>query len=102
MAPGFDTEDLLNLHKYEAAVKARFREETLPAFSLHTAEPLVIDAHLQRAIAREHDLRERSIATYTPKRRAEVMAWLNARYTRVGTGQTTGNMNTIVDIEPIA
>ena len=82
MLPGFDADALINLDKYEAAVKLRYKDETQPAFSLHASPPL-IDAHALPANAeREASLRKASIARYTPKSRAEVMGWLTERYPR--------------------
>ncbi|MHB8625511.1 MAG: type IV secretory system conjugative DNA transfer family protein [Aggregatilineales bacterium] len=80
MLPGFDAEALINLNKYDAAVKLRYNDETQPAFSLHTNLPLVSEPDLPTAIAREQYLRTLSIARYTPKSRADVMHWLKERY----------------------
>ncbi len=81
LRPGFETEDLVNLDKYQAAVKLRFRGETQPAFSLMGLAPLEKPPDAEE---RERRIRARSIELYTPKTREEVMAWLNARYPRKG------------------
>jgi hypothetical protein len=83
MKPGFSAEDLLNLDKFETAVKMRLEDQTQPAFSLGTLtlEPL---RKRPEAEEREQRVRQKSIAQYTPKTRAEVMAWLAARYPRPG------------------
>ncbi len=82
MAPGFDADALINLNKYQAAVKVRYKDETQPAFSLHASAPLVNERALPASIQREAYLRKLSISRYTPKNRAEIMDWLNERYTR--------------------
>lgn len=98
-APGFDAERLINLNKYEAAVKLRFHEETQPAFSLHTLPPLLRTPIPPQAIAREHQLRYLSMQHYTPKSRADVLAWLHARYPAGPQRLTPRGETTVVDFD---
>lgn len=79
MKPDFETEDLLNLGRYQAVVKLRFQGVVQPAFSLTGREPLQKPPDAE---ARERRIRERSVQQYTPKTREEVMAWLTERYPR--------------------
>ena len=86
MTPGFAAEDLLNLDKFEAVVKMRFKGETQPAFSLNTLAPktveLMSDEEKAACIEREARIRALSVKRYTPLSRSEVMAWLSKRYQR--------------------
>lgn len=79
MRPSFDTDALVNLSKFQAAVKMRFHGATQPAFSLATREPLVKPSD---ALGRETYLRELSVKNYTPTSREDVLQWLAKRYAR--------------------
>jgi hypothetical protein len=79
--PEFTAQDLMNLPVYQAAVKMRHAGQTMPAFSLETLPP-PRDFNSERAQARERLIRSLSVARYTPKTRAEVLAWLDERYPR--------------------
>jgi len=98
MAPGFDAEALINLDKYEAAVKMRFADRTQPAFSLSLRDPLLPEGSLTNALTRENYLRQLSIKNYTPKSRAEVLAWLEHRYPRPTTSSKQGHLG-VVDFD---
>ena len=78
------------MNKYQAAVNARFKGSTLPAFSISTMPPPG-DTSSQKAIEREALIRQRSIKQYTPMTRAEVQEWLDRRYSRGGFGPPTQN-----------
>lgn len=88
MAPEFTAEDLLNLDKYQAAVKLRVAGETQPAFSLTTLPPRTADTFgpegREACLERERRIRERSHDHYTPMTCEEVLAWLAERYPRRG------------------
>jgi hypothetical protein len=73
----FSADDLLNLDRFRAAVWMRYHGEQQPAFSLSPLKPLIkpIDA-----VRRATGIRQLSIQQYTPKSRADVLNWLNARY----------------------
>ncbi len=81
MKPGFETEDLVNLDMYQAAVKMQFRGQTQGAFSLETCGPL--ERPLD-ALQREERIRRLSATQYTPKTHSEVREWLSQRYPRPG------------------
>lgn len=76
-APDFTASDLTNLDLYQAAVKTQVDGRTQRAFLLYSPSP-----HRQSAGAefREAYLRHKSIENYTPLSRAEVLTWLNNRY----------------------
>lgn len=80
MKPSFDSEALVNLDKYQAAVWMRDDGQTLPAFSLATRPPFVpSDPHM--AVKGEQYLRQLSITHHTRKSRADVLQWISNRYT---------------------
>jgi hypothetical protein len=79
---GFRVDDLVNLDKYEAAVRLQYDERTY-ALSLQTLPPFDLGKKGQdtprEALEREEALRAQSIARYTPKTREEVLSWLDDR-----------------------
>jgi hypothetical protein len=79
MKPQFNAHDLTDLDRFHAAVKMQVRGQTQRAFSLLTLPPLPVPAD---SVQREQRIRQLSVARYTPKSRAEVLAWLEARYPR--------------------
>jgi hypothetical protein len=79
LAPEFGNADLVNISKYHAAIKSRYRGDTMSAFSIAT-RPEPGDVSSAGAKAREQMIRERSIHNYTPRSRKEVQAWLDERY----------------------
>lgn len=88
MAPGFAAEDLVNLDKYQAAVKLRVMGETQPAFSLTPLPPMVANSfgenEREECFEREQRIRALSHEIYTPMTREDVLAWLAERYPRRG------------------
>ncbi len=79
MQPNIDSEDLINLDRYQAAVWMRDGGQTLPAFTITTRLPLVEENH-KHVTQREYYLRVRSVRDYTPKTRQDVLEWINQRY----------------------
>ncbi len=79
--PEFESDDLVNMDKFNAAVKTRFLGNTQPAFSIAT-HPDPGDVAALSSMAREETARQRSIAKYTPKTREQVLDWLDRRYPR--------------------
>jgi hypothetical protein len=77
--PQFQLEDLVNLNKFDAAVKLQYEGVTQRAFTLHTNRPLETPID---ALEIAQCIRERSRQNYTPKTRSEVMTWLHDRYPR--------------------
>ncbi|MEO8391730.1 MAG: DUF87 domain-containing protein [Chloroflexota bacterium] len=77
--PQFDAQALLELHRFQAVVKTQINGQSMPAFNLFTKPPVKM---LGDADEREQRIRQQSIATYTPKSREEVLAWLKERYPR--------------------
>ncbi|MCA9933373.1 MAG: ATP-binding protein [Anaerolineales bacterium] len=77
--PEFAAEDLVNLDRFTAAVKTRFRGATLPGFSLNT-RPAPGDVDSIEAIKHEALARGRSVDNYTPHSKAKLNAWLTERY----------------------
>lgn len=76
-SPQFNLEDLVNLDKYQAAIKLQHQGETQPAFLLLPFPP---KEEPEDADEREQRIRKLSLKRYTPKSRGEVMAWLKAKY----------------------
>lgn len=79
--PEFSEDDLVNMDKFNVAVKTRFLGNTVPSFSIAT-RPDPGDIVGQEALAREALIRQRSIERYTPKTKEQVLAWLDERYPR--------------------
>jgi hypothetical protein len=86
MQPEFKAKQLVNLDRFQAAVKMQVHGQTQPAFSLLTLEPLPESGE---GAAREDYLRQLSREQYTPKPRAEVLAWLKQRYQRANVAAGT-------------
>jgi hypothetical protein len=82
MQPEFTAEKLVNLDRFTAGVKLQVDAQTQPAFTLLTDAPLPYPDDWRQ---REATIRGQSQALYVPKTRAEVLAWLKARYPRQGT-----------------
>jgi hypothetical protein len=80
--PQFTPQDLVNLNRFEAAVKLQVNGQTQPAFSLRTLEPIEIEEGAPDPAERESAIRQAAIRHYTPKRREEVLTWLKQRYPR--------------------
>jgi hypothetical protein len=78
-APEFEMEDLLNLNKFEAAVKLQHQGITQSAFSLFTDPPLAVPPEGEET---ERRIRLFSQQQYTPKSLDEIKAWLRQRYPR--------------------
>jgi GTPase SAR1 family protein len=79
---GFDATDILQLDAFNAVAFMRHGIQS-HAFSLTTLPPLKLnktDAEVEAAVAREQQLRMRSIERYTPKNAKEITAWLTERY----------------------
>jgi len=81
--PNFTAQQLIELDRYEAVVKTQIHGRTLPAFSLFAWAPL---SPAPDASEREQRIRARSVAAYTPRSRADVVAWLRERYQRGAPG----------------
>lgn len=79
MRPGFDAQGLLNLDRFQAAVKLQVQAQTQPAFSLITPPPMTTSL---LGTTRETQLRDLSRQQYMPHNREKVMTWLNKRYPR--------------------
>jgi hypothetical protein len=96
MKPSFDTQSLLDMDRFEAAVKMQVEGRTQPAFSLMPPTPLDIPSYAQN---RELRIRQHSIATYTPKDRNQVLGWLKQRYPRVRPNlKTEGDEETFYEV----
>lgn len=77
--PEFDAQDLVDLNRFQTIVKMQVQGQTQPSFKLLAMPPLPVP---EDALAREQRIRHQSMTTYTPKSRAEVLAWLKDRYPR--------------------
>jgi len=77
--PQFDAQALIGLDRFTAAVKLQIDGQSQPAFSIYTPEPLEVPEDGDTRAAR---IRERSLATYTPKSREAVLEWLRKQYPR--------------------
>lgn len=77
--PQFDAQQLVDLPRFQATVKLQVDGEVQPAFSLTTLPPL---EQPEDGAERERQIRDMSIARYTPKSREEVLNWLKERYPR--------------------
>ncbi len=77
--PAFTVDDLVNFDWFHTAVKMKTAGKNAPAFSMHTiGPPQAPDDAAERAAS----IRQKSIANYTPWRKAEIAAWLEDRYPR--------------------
>lgn len=90
MKPQFDAEALVNLDRYQMAVKLQRQGMTQPAFTVWSPEPLPTP---DDAVNREQRIRALSTEQYTPKSLAEVEAWLKTRYPRRKTNRSGGEVN---------
>lgn len=81
MKPEYDASGLLNLDRFQAAVKMQVGDKTQPAFTLMTLPPLDVP---ENSAEHEARIREASIQNYTPRSKNEVMDWLRKRYPRRG------------------
>lgn len=88
MHPQFQTEDLVGIDRFKAAIKMQVNGVTQPAFTLHAPVPIEQDRH---AAARERAIRQRSIELYTPMSRADILHWLAERYPRRSAASNQGN-----------
>lgn len=77
MQPSFDIPALVNLDKYQAAIKMQHQGETQAAFLLYADPPPKETAN---AVKRENYLRGLSAQQYTPMNREAVLTWLQNRY----------------------
>jgi hypothetical protein len=75
--PQFTPEDLVNLNRFDTAVKMQLSGQTLPAFSMTTQPPLSKPEDADERIAR---IRQHSQATYAPRHKDEVDAEVMSRY----------------------
>ena len=77
MQPTFTAEDLMNLGKHKAVVKTTLKDTAQPPFAISTPAP---PPEYPNAKERAKQIKERSIKKWTPKKRSEVLAWLEERY----------------------
>lgn len=79
--PQFTAGQLVDLNRFQAAIKLQIEGEVQPAFSLLTLPPLEPEDRAESFLT-EIRIRELSAAAYTPKKREQVLEWLSARYPR--------------------
>jgi hypothetical protein len=77
MKPSFDVDALLNLDKFQAAVRTWHGEGQLPAFSVSTPRPL---RRIDRTHAPDQRVRQLSAEQYPTRTCEEVLGWLSARH----------------------
>jgi hypothetical protein len=75
--PVFEVEDLVFLGKHRAIVKTTLNNIAQPAFRINTVPPPPDHPDADTRVAH---IRQRSIEQWTPKSRADVLAWLKERY----------------------
>ena len=79
--PEMGKDDLEQLDKYSAAIKMRFKGNTMPAFRIATRPaPNAANIETKEAIQRAKRLQQHSIDLHTPMTRDQVLDWLNSRY----------------------
>lgn len=75
--PEFSGQDLVNLDRFEAALKMQVDAQSQPAFTLRPDPPI---KEPPDATARLRRVRAKSRRQYTPMSRQQVLDWLNQRY----------------------
>lgn len=79
--PNFEAEELMQLDKYQAAIRMRLGRATLPAFSL-TTRLAYDEGGVEGGQQQEARIRARSRQQYTPMSRPEILKWLTQKYPR--------------------
>ena len=88
MKPAIQPEDLLHLGVHRAAIRTILNNQAQPSFIVDTLPPP--PAHTEGK-ARVERIKQRSIIQWTPKTRAQVLAWLEERYPRQNLNIPKGN-----------
>jgi hypothetical protein len=78
--PEFSGQDLVDLDRFEAALKMQVNTRSQPAFTLRPDPP---PKEPSDAAARARRIRAKSHHQYTPMTRQQVLGWLNGRYGNV-------------------